>query len=39
VVVKGGSGGVELWMAKIKTDDYRERLQRLFQGGWRDYWE
>jgi hypothetical protein len=39
VVVKGGSGGDDLWMAKIKTNDYRERLQRMFEERWLDYWE
>jgi hypothetical protein len=39
VVVKSGAGGADLWMAKIKTDGYRQRLERQFQGGWRDYWE
>jgi hypothetical protein len=38
VVVKGGSGA-DLWMVKIKTTAYQERLRRAFAGSWRDYWE
>jgi hypothetical protein len=39
VVVKGGSGGDDLWMAKVKTDAYRERLKQAFAERWHDYWE
>jgi hypothetical protein len=39
VVCKGGSGGADLWMAKIKTDAYLERLKRSFGERWEDYWE
>jgi hypothetical protein len=38
VVCKGGSGH-KLWMAKIKTDAYKEELKRVFEGGWEEYWE
>ena len=39
VVCKGGSGGPDLWMAKIKTYAYLERLKRAFGERWEDYWE
>lgn len=39
VVCKGGSGGADLWMAKIKTYTYLDRLKRAFGERWEDYWE
>lgn len=39
VVCKGGSGGADLWMAKIKTHAYMEKLRRAFGERWEDYWE
>lgn len=39
VVCKGGAGGDDLWMAKIKTHAYLERLKRAFGERWEDYWE
>jgi hypothetical protein len=39
VVCKGGSGGTDLWMAKIKTYAYLERLKQAFADRWEDYWE
>jgi hypothetical protein len=39
VVCKGGSGGPDLWMAKIKTYAYLEKLKRAFGERWEDYWE
>lgn len=39
VVCKGGSGGSELWMVKIKTYAYLERLKQAFADRWEDYWE
>jgi hypothetical protein len=39
VVCKGGSGGTDLWMAKIKTHAYQERLRRAFADRWEDFWE
>jgi hypothetical protein len=39
VVCKGGSGGPDLWMAKIKTHAYLEKLKRAFGERWEDYWE
>lgn len=39
VVCKGGNGGDDLWMAKIKTDAYMERLKKAFTDKWEDYWE
>ena len=38
VVCKGGSGA-GLWMAKIKTNAYLERLRQAFKERWEDYWE
>ena len=38
VVVKGGEGQ-SLWMCKIKTLAYLERLKRSFGQRWTDYWE
>jgi hypothetical protein len=38
VVCKGGSGH-DLWMCKIKTLSYLERLKARYQDGWKDYWE
>ncbi len=39
VVVKGGTGGADLWMVKIKTLAYLERLKCAFAEGWLNYWE
>lgn len=39
VVIKGGDGGDDLWMAKVKTDAYRERLRAAFADRWEDFWE
>jgi hypothetical protein len=39
VVCKGGSGGSDLWMAKIKTYAYLEKLKKAFGANWEDYWE
>lgn len=38
VVCKGGCGD-EVWMVKIKTNAYMERLKRAFQDDWEKYWE
>jgi hypothetical protein len=38
VICKSGSGG-KLWMAKIKTNAYMQRLQQAFAANWEDYWE
>jgi hypothetical protein len=38
-VIKGGAGGADLWMAKVKTNAYQERLQAAFRDRWPDYWE
>lgn len=38
VVVKGGEGP-DLWMAKIKTHAYMERLRATFGAKWDEYWE
>jgi hypothetical protein len=39
VVCKGGRGGADLWMVKIKTSAYLERLKAAFAERWEDYWE
>ncbi|MGL6072598.1 MAG: hypothetical protein ACRC8S_00420 [Fimbriiglobus sp.] len=39
VVCKGGSGGTDHWMVKIKTYAYLERLKQAFADRWEDYWE
>lgn len=39
VVCKGGTGGADVWMAKVKTYVYLERLKRSFGAKWQDYWE
>ncbi len=38
VVCKGGAGE-RLWMAKIKTHAYMQRLKDAFQDRWEEYWE
>jgi hypothetical protein len=38
VVCKGGEGD-GLWMVKIKTDAYLERLKQAFGERWEDYWD
>jgi hypothetical protein len=39
VIVKGGEGGDDLHMAKIKTYAYRERLLQAFADRWEEFWE
>ncbi len=39
VVCKGGKGGPDLWMAKVKTDAYQAKLKAAFADRWEDYWE
>jgi hypothetical protein len=38
VVCKGGSGH-KIWMAKIKTERYKEALKALYEQDWLKYWE
>lgn len=38
VICKGGSGH-QLWMCKIKTERYKEKLKREYQADWERYWE
>ena len=38
VVCKGESDG-KVWMAKIKTNAYMQRLKEAFADKWEDYWE
>lgn len=39
VVCKGGTGGEDVWMVKIKTAAYMQRLKQAFAERWEDYWE
>ncbi len=39
VICKGGTGGEDIWMAKIKTTAYMSKLQQAFADRWQDYWE
>lgn len=39
VICKGGTGGADIWMIKIKTNAYMEQLKQAFQDRWEDYWE
>jgi hypothetical protein len=39
VVCKGGTGGKDLWMVKIKTRNYMEKLKQAFAQDWENYWE
>ena len=39
VVCKGGTGGEDVWMVKVKTYAYLERLKQSFGVRWEDYWE
>lgn len=39
VVCKGGAGGEDVWMVKVKTYKYLERLKKSFGAQWQDYWE
>jgi len=38
IVVKGMVGG-QVYMAKIKTEAYLERLRKDFKDDWKKYWE
>lgn len=38
VVCKGGYGH-DLWMCKIKTNSYLEKLKERYKDSWKDYWE
>jgi hypothetical protein len=39
VICKGGTGGDDLWMVKIKTNTYMSKLKQAFADRWEDYWE
>lgn len=39
VVCKSGRGGDDLWMVKIKTHAYMEKLKAAFADNWEAYWE
>jgi len=38
VVAKGGEGH-KIWMHKIKTNNYLERIRKVFGTGWQEHWE
>ncbi|MCA9176877.1 MAG: hypothetical protein KDB14_20455, partial [Planctomycetales bacterium] len=38
VVCKGGETG-SVWMVKIKTNSYMERLKQAFAADWESHWE
>lgn len=39
VVIKGGTGGTDVWMAKVKTNAYLGKLKASFGERWEEYWE
>jgi RNA ligase len=39
VVIKAGKGGEDIEYAKIKTDEYMERLKKIFGNDWKKHWE
>lgn len=39
VICKGGGGNHDLWMAKIKTERYKEELKRRYRVDWEKFWE
>jgi hypothetical protein len=39
VVCKGGHGGDDVWMLKIKSLAYMDRLKQAMADRWEDYWE
>lgn len=39
VVCKGGAGGDDVWMVKVKTYAYMEKLKQTFAQNWENYWE
>jgi hypothetical protein len=39
VVCKGGAGGSDVWMVKVKTYAYLARLKQAFADRWEEYWE
>lgn len=39
VICKGGDGIHDFWMAKIKTNRYKEELKRRYEVDWIKYWE
>ncbi len=39
VICKGGTGGKDVWMVKIKTLAYMTRLKTAFADRWEEYWE
>ena len=39
VVCKGGTGGEDVWMVKVKTYAYLKRLKTEFGAKWEEFWE
>jgi hypothetical protein len=39
VVCKGGTNPNNIWMVKIKTYSYMDRLKEAFKNDWENYWE
>jgi hypothetical protein len=39
VVCKGGAGGADVWMVKVKTSAYLAKLKAAFGANWEDHWE
>jgi len=39
VVCKGGSGGKDVWMVKVKTYAYMKKLKELYNDRWKEFWE
>jgi hypothetical protein len=39
VVCKTGAGGTDLYMCKVKTYAYLEKLKKMYQSNWQDFWE
>ncbi|MCC9605660.1 hypothetical protein LOC68_21830 [Blastopirellula sp. JC732] len=39
VICKGGGEGTDLWMVKIKTYAYLQKLKQAFADRWEEYWE
>lgn len=39
VVCKGGVGGADVWMVKVKTTAYLAKLKAAFGSKWEEFWE
>lgn len=38
-ITKNGAYRGKIWMCKIKTQSYLDRLKAKFQDNWKNYWE